>query len=285
MFGLVISKMAQTHIINPYTAVLGEGIIATPDGPAWVDIEARKVIWAERVYDLPKHIPSVIFEAHATHLMLGTHLGICHLLRDGRVEMLFALSDFDSADFRLNDGCKLSDGSFLVGSMSRTSIDDRPGHIYRFTRGGQNFRYDWPCHIPNSFIELDDGRVLVSDSHRQTIYALSPGDEDLAVAPWYHAAGAATPDGGCRLPNGQICLAMWDGFALCLFDQAGQLIDEIALPVARPTNCFYDAADGGFYVTSARQGLDAQALQAQPQSGACFFVPWSAGGASPVRMD
>lgn len=270
--------MSGVPEIMRYKAELGEGLIGTSEGPAWVDIVGQKVVWRNHIYSLDAHIPSVIFEAHRTHLLIGTHRGICRLLRDGHIDLAFALDGFDSERFRLNDGCKLSDGSLLVGSMSRTRPDQETGGIYRVFENGQTVQYDWPCHIPNSFIELDDGRVLISDSYLQTVFAVNFNGAQIEATPWYQADDVATPDGGCRLPNGQIVLAMWDGACLLVFNDNATLATKIALPVVRPTNCLYDEKLGGFFVTSAKQGLDDEALAAYPDSGQCLFKPWSIAG-------
>ena len=260
--------------ISIHTAELGEGLIATSYGPAWVDIEGRKVIWGGKIFALADYIPSVIFEANETHLLVGTHIGICRLFRDGRIELFCDLTNFDSDNFRLNDGCKLSDGSFLVGSMSRMQPEQEAGRVYRFFADGSNFYYDWPCHIPNSFIELDNGRVLITDSYYQIIYTVAFDGTQIDAKIWHQAEGLATPDGGCRLPDGKIALAMWDGACLRLFDQDATPCGDIAVPVVRPTNCLYISQNSGFYVTSARQGLDDKSLKSYPESGQCIFVSW-----------
>jgi sugar lactone lactonase YvrE len=260
-----------------YKAELGEGLIGTSQGPAWVDIVGQKVIWGERIYSLDAHIPSVIFEAQQTNLLIGTHRGICRLFRDGQIERVIILDGLDSERFRLNDGCKLSDGSLLVGSMSRDRPEQEAGRIYRIFENGRIVQYDWPCHIPNSFIELDDGQVLITDSLHQRVYRVAVGDSQISATIWYQADGICTPDGGCRLPNGHIALAMWDGACLRVFDEQAGLVGEIALSVVRPTNCLYDKSLSGFFVTSAKQGLDSDALITYPESGQCLFKPWSIG--------
>ena len=68
------------------------------------------------------------------------------------METICLLENFDSEKFCLNDGCKLTDGSYLVGSMSRQNPEMDPGRIYRFLKDGQSICYDWEVRIPNSFV-------------------------------------------------------------------------------------------------------------------------------------
>ncbi len=230
---------------------MGEGLLIHEGKPYWLDIETRDVFLNHQRIRLEDDIPSVIFQADETGLLIGTHRGIKKLSGDNQLSLVCALPDHDPEKFRLNDGCLLRDGALLVGSMSRTNPDAMPGAIYRLDKTGTVTRFDWPCHIPNSFVELPDGDVLISDSLRQTVFKVQLDGADLKATVWYQASGAETPDGGCLLPNGNIALAMWDGGCVRIFDLGGRIEDDLRVPVLRPTNCKYDAASQQLFLTSS----------------------------------
>ena len=176
-----------------YAAELGEGLLNSPKGPVWVDILGQKIVWGEKVYELDEHIPSVIFEAKHSHLLIGTHQGIFNFHDNGEMETICLLENFDSEKFRLNDGCKLTDGSYLVGSTLRQNPEMDPGRIYRIFKDGQSICYDWEVRIPNSFVQINENTVLITDSHCRTIYETSIDGPNLEPTPWYQELSGATP--------------------------------------------------------------------------------------------
>lgn len=81
------------------------------------------------------------------------------------------------------------------------------------------------------------------------------------------------PDGMTVTNDGLLVVALWDGSRLEVFSAEGKKIDEIPLPVKRPTSCTFGAADGAtLLVTSSGQDLD---LAAQPLNGKTLAVDGS----------
>jgi sugar lactone lactonase YvrE len=66
-----------------------------------------------------------------------------------------------------------------------------------------------------------------------------------------------TPDGMSITRDGYLVVALWDGSRLEVFSPEGRKIEEIQLPVKRPTSCTFAGADGTtLVVTSAAQDFD-----------------------------
>ena len=254
-------------VISEAPAILGEGLFVANGKISWLDIEARQVFHNQRTYPLPYDIPSVIFEADESSLLLGTHRGIARLSNSGSLTHLVSLPGHDPEKFRLNDGCKLSDGSYLVGSMARREAGNLAGSIYRFTLSGEVTRYKWACHIPNSFVELEDGSVLISDSLKRVVFQVNFQQNDIQSKPWYHCQGPETPDGGCVLPNGQVALAMWGGACVRLFRPNGTPIEDLPVPVFQPTNCKYESLSKALVISSASVELSDELMHRYPLSG------------------
>lgn len=79
------------------------------------------------------------------------------------------------------------------------------------------------------------------------------------------------PDGLAVDAEGNIWVAVWDGWEVRRFSPAGELTGVIRMPVAQPSSCAI-SDDGTLYITSARAGLDDAALAVQPLAGSVFAL-------------
>ena len=67
------------------------------------------------------------------------------------------------------------------------------------------------------------------------------------------------------------------------FSPEGAQLEEVVLPVQRPTSCAFGGEDlATLYVTSARVGLPEEALARQPDAGALFACPVAVPGPPPT---
>ena len=73
---------------------------------------------------------------------------------------------------------------------------------------------------------------------------------------------------------GMLWIALWEGWAVRRYNPVNsKLLDEIKLPVARPTSCVFGGEDlRTLYITSASTRLSEDELAAQPLAGAIFKV-------------
>lgn len=111
-------------------------------------------------------------------------------------------------------------------------VDSNPGLIYRH-------RYDLTTGMPT------DRKVLADLT-------------DLA----------SSPDGLAVDVNGNLWVAMWDGWALFVFDSEGRKIEEVSLRVQRPTSVAFGGADlSDLYITTATVELGPSDLESQPDAG------------------
>ena len=259
---------------------LGEGLFVSEGLVAWVDIVRMKIYTycdrELRVCGLPVQA-TVILERLNDSFLLGSDNGFGRFdLGSGQYS---SLQDhavvFRSNTHRTNDGCRLRRGGYLIGTMHRVAPADNPGAVYFVGPDGGVSELDVTIHIPNTFVELDDGAVLVSDSSLGVIYRyrFSRSTELIEKTAWYEVEEGMAPDGGCRLPNGNIAIAMWDAGCIRVFDQLGQVICDLAVAAKRPTNCKFDVRNQVLWITSAMEGLDALDLQRYPNSGKTFCMP------------
>ena len=122
----------------------------------------------------------------------------------------------------------------------------------------------------------DGRRLYFTDSPTRCIWCVDYPAEGRPGTPEVFARLAPDdgfPDGACTDADGGLWVAVWDGAAVLRFDPDGRQTDRIALPACRPTcPAFGGTALDTLYVTSARVGLDAALLAAQPAQGALLAV-------------
>ncbi|MEO5672392.1 MAG: SMP-30/gluconolactonase/LRE family protein [Ramlibacter sp.] len=81
------------------------------------------------------------------------------------------------------------------------------------------------------------------------------------------------PDGSAVDADGGLWNAQWDGGCVVRYDGDGVETARIGLPVSRPTCPAFGGQDlGRLFVSSARIGLDDEALRAQPMAGGVFAL-------------
>lgn len=259
---------------------LGEGLFVSVESVAWVDIASNE-IFTYCDGELRSHVlpieATVILDRLNDSILLGSGTGLGRF--DVSSEKYSSCQSFGSVfrsdTHRTNDGCRLRQGGYLIGTMHRVAPTENLGAIYFIEPNGRASELDTTIYVPNSFVELDDGSVLISDSCLGVIYRyyFSASAELVERTVWYNAEQGVAPDGGCSLPDGNIAIAMWDAACIRVFDQSGQVVRDLTVSAIRPTNCKYDERNQVLWITSATQGLDASQLRQYPNSGKTFCMP------------
>jgi sugar lactone lactonase YvrE len=124
----------------------------------------------------------------------------------------------------------------------------------------------------------DNTTMYLVDTALRTIYAYDFHEEsgDLSgrrVLVRIRDDAPGAPDGLAVDANGDLWVAMFDGWRISRFSPAGALIDEIVLPVPRPTSCAFGWPENKtLFVTSARIRVPPAMLEQAPHSGAVFAI-------------
>ncbi|MBC2650460.1 SMP-30/gluconolactonase/LRE family protein [Novosphingobium aerophilum] len=177
---------------------------------------------------------------------------------------------------RLNDACVDSGGAVHFGSMD----DAETGSSGRFYRAhGGTIVPAGPagiCITNGPAVSPDGRRIYYTDTLARTI-AVAELDATGRPGPARLFVDVATdfPD---AYPDGPVCDAagclwtgLWNGWAVARYSPEGRLLETVALPVANVTKLAFGGPDlSRAYVTTARKGLDAAALAAQPMAGDLF---------------
>ncbi|WP_298928282.1 SMP-30/gluconolactonase/LRE family protein [uncultured Ramlibacter sp.] len=247
----------------------------------WTDIEARSI--SRRSADgsiqhwpLPEKVGSFAFCEADGRLLVGLASGIALFdPADGSVSGLTAM-DWGVAGARINDGRCDRQGRFVFGLYH--AAETPVCHFYRVGPGLQVERLPLPpAGVANSIAFSPDGATMYyTDSPLRTIFSLAYGADGSLGEPRPFVKLSSTEgfaDGSAVDADGGLWNAQWDGSCLVRYAADGQETQRITLPVSRPTCPAFGGPDlGDLYLTTARIGLDAGALERQPQAGGVFAM-------------
>lgn len=179
---------------------------------------------------------------------------------------------------RFNDGKCDSAGRLWVGSMDAGAAPG-DGILWQL---GTDLRPEPRRRgytIPNGIAWSLDGRALYhadSSTRRVESFAFDPVDGALSAPRTLRefAPTDGVPDGMTIDAAGHLWIALWGGGKVVSIDSVGGATRaEIALPVTNPSACAFGGPSlDTLYITSARIGLGAEELAAQPLAGAVFEV-------------
>jgi len=255
---------------------LGEGLAIGRNSIAWVDINEDTVFIYNRFDRLKKFKtqfkPSVIYSVNKDELVFGSDAGICYLdISSGNEKYSnFKKLSHSQKKYRSNDGGFCGKHQ-LLGFMHRNDPVKNLGFVY-IVKDESLCLLDNTLHIPNSFIEIEPSKILISDSLKNQIwlYHLNDAGNILEKKLWAQLDNDISPDGGCLVED-FVFIALWDGAAIAVFDKNGKLLKKLSLPILRPTNCKFDSVRSQLWITSASEGLDKEKLSSYPLSGNTFL--------------
>jgi len=175
---------------------------------------------------------------------------------------------------RLNDATTDGRGRILFGSMD-DSEGDLTGRVYVLDESGVADTGLPPVSITNGPAVSPDGRTLYhTDTLGKVIHAVEINDDGSLGAMRVFATieeGAGYPDGPVVDSEGCVWTGMFFGWGVRRYAPDGTLLETVKLPVSNVTKIAFGGPDlKTAYVTTARKGLDADALAAQPEAGDLF---------------
>ncbi len=270
------------ELVLPVGAECGEGPV-WHDGALWfVDIERHRLYRFDPVSNANEHWDAgqrigVAVPASDGRWMVG--LEDCAGLWDpasGELERICA----PEADFprnRFNDGKCDPRGRFYAGTMS-LDLEEGRGALYRIDADGS-------CRTMLEQVTISNG--LAWNAALETVYYIDTGTRRVDAFRWdaetgaiserrtvyeFESGNAGVPDGMCIDVTGKLWVALWGGSGVvCVDPAAGAIVHRISVPTEHITSCCFGGASfEDLYITSARQGLSAEALERQPQAGGVF---------------
>jgi len=274
----------------PIHAELGEGPV-WHEGALWfVDIDRHRLHRFDPAgdrdgsWDVGQRI-GVAVPASDGRWMAG--LADCAGLWDlssGQLEQVCA-PEAELTRNRFNDGKCDPRGRFYAGTMSM-DVEEGRGALYRIDGDGS-------CRRIAEHVTISNG--LAWNVELETMYYIDTVTRRVDAFRWDSETGAVSerrpvfefeegepgsPDGMSIDTKGRLWVALWGGAAVvCLDPREGAIVRRITVPTEHVTSCCF----GGpryedLYITTARQGLDAEALERQPLAGCVFRARPGAAG-------
>lgn len=276
----------ETELALEARAQAGEGPVwdAVDQVLWWVDIPRQEIhrfdprASSDRVIKVDQSVGAVAPRA------VG---GLIAAARDG-----FAFVDTESGSLtliaeveagqstRMNDGRCDPAGRFWAGTTALSPLKNpQAGSLYCLETDGTVRKVLSDMSLSNGLDWSPDGRrmyyidslefrvdVLDFDVTRGTAIARRPH----IVFP-RRLDPFVGPDGMCIDSDGYLWVAIWGGYGVRRFNQAGQPAGEVRLPVSQVTSCAFGGHDlGDLYITTASFGLTDEQSRAEPYAGGLF---------------
>lgn len=275
------------HLLIDSQCTLGESPRwhATERALYWVDIGENRVHrWdsesgAVVTHSFDQPVACLAFRASGGFL-LGMQSG-CAVIDDwtGEPRPIGNQPLTDRPHHRMNDGRTDPNGRFWVGSVN-SAKDANDAALYRLNIDATLTEIEGGMLTCNGAAFTADGTQFAhtdTPSHAVRLYDCDPATGTLSNRRIVHqfergvGPGLGRPDGGSFDAEGCYWTAMFDGWRVVRLSPDGEILRDIALPVQRPTMMAFGGDDGcTAFVTTARAGLSAAELAAQPGAGGVF---------------
>jgi D-xylonolactonase len=280
---------ADVECVWALGALLGEGPVwSAAENCLWfVDIKQHKIhrfdpaTRSAHSWDAPAQ-PGFIAPLAGGGFIAGLKTGLHRFdQQHGRFDLLATVED-PALDNRLNDGHVDSRGQLWFGSM-HDGEQRLSGALYCLDTQGAVRRVDDGYCITNGPAVSPGGRTLYHvDTLQRVIYAFDindAGELDSKRVFTTIEPGSGYPDGLSVDAEGGVWIALYGGWGLRRYSPRGELIGAVRLPCANVTKAAFGGADRRtLYITSARKGLSAAELAAQPLAGGLFSLRVDAQG-------
>jgi len=190
-----------------------------------------------------------------------------------------AAAPYDVAVERFNDGKTDPQGRFWVGTIWEPRDGPRAA-LYRFDQAGLALAADGVT-VSNGLAWSPDGATMYwADTPAHVVYALDfdrargAASNRRTFAAFAKPAGAdlngyaGRPDGAAVDAEGCYWVAMFEGGRVLRISPAGEILQEVRLPVRCPTMpCFGGDDLKTLYITTAREKRPPEELASQPLAG------------------
>ena len=276
---MVTATLVETVKVNNE---LGEGVIWDASGAAvwWTDIEGS-LLYRYRPADkhldqwsTPERLGSFALIADSDYLICGFASGFAYYNPlTGDIQWLQKI-DQDNPGTRLNDGRADRQGRFWAGSMVESG-EQGAGALYCLDRQLQASNKLSGLSISNSLCWSPDSKIMYhTDTPSRRIFRYDFDAQSGAISNpsvLLRTERGCFPDGSTVDAQGYIWNAQWGASRIVRYSPNGEEDFVLPLSVSQPT-CL---AFGGpqmdrLFVTSAHQGLSAEARAEQPEAGNLF---------------
>lgn len=262
---------------------LGEGVIWDAAGAAvwWTDIQGSTLYryspqdkkleqWAT-----PERLGSFALVANSDKLICGFASGFAYFNPvKGAIQWLSKIEQ-DNPGTRLNDGRADRQGRFWAGSMVEVG-EQGAGALYSVDHKLRVSSQISGLTISNGLCWSPDGKLMYhTDTPSRSIYRYDFDTVSGAISNQsllVRTEKGCFPDGATVDAKGYIWSAQWGASRVVRYNPEGETDFILPLPVSQPTCVAFGGSDlNRLFVTSAYEGLDAEARATQPEAGNLFI--------------
>ena len=273
-------------------AQLGEGAVWHEEQQAlfWVDIinstlHCYKVdkggSEVRKSWPFDNHISSVVPCAEGG-LLATFKDGVSHIDLEKNLVTPLCELEKDLVNNRFNDGCADSRGNFWFGSMDDMQTDDS-GSFYRFNGKSQSnelveklTQLGEICITNGPTFSQDGHWIYFTDTLAGKIYKSALANDGSIGPKQLHiqfTQADGHPDGMCCDTDGHLWVCHWAGARVSRFDNQGNLVSSIKLPVPNITKCCFGGPNlNTLFITTAATGLTEAELKEAPLAGGLFAI-------------
>ncbi|HEY2068907.1 MAG TPA: SMP-30/gluconolactonase/LRE family protein [Rhizomicrobium sp.] len=244
----------------------------------WTDIQERHLhryrpaTRAIETFVPPERLTSFGFVKGSNKLIAAFESGLGLYEPGGAVEWLLQ-PIFETPGLRFNDGRVDRQGRFWCGTMVEGDGGEPAGALYRLDPDGASSIHARGISISNGICWSPDGtKFYFADSPTRTIFVYDTDNGNIANRRVFaHTPEGEYPDGANVDSEGFVWSALWGGGRVVRFSPDGAVDRELKVPATQPSCIAFGGARLDLlFVTSARDGLNAEALVGQPQAGDIF---------------
>ena len=266
--------------------LIGEGLALGRDGQSihWVDI-CRPCIFSlnlksNELTRFPQEEMVTAINDTENGLLVASSSGI-RLIEHSSGRTLRTLSDPEAhiPTNRFNDGKCDSKGRFWIGSTA-FNFEIGAGSLYRVDEDGTTRTVETNLTLPNGMGWSCDNRTMyLIDTADRLVYAYDFDEAGGEISNRRTLVEmdencVGSPDGMDVDDEGNLWIAMWDGWSLRKYSPDGVLLNEVAVPFPRPTSCLYLGNDPKrLIVASARIRVSNDLLEKHPLAGSVISLP------------
>ncbi|AEQ50255.1 SMP-30/gluconolactonase/LRE family protein [Pelagibacterium halotolerans] len=273
--------MTDARVFDDRPCFLGEGPLWHPEREQlfWFDIIGRTLLTRKDGETGAWTFDDMVSAAgwiDKDNLLIASETALLKLDIETRTREIIATLDLGEG-LRTNDGRADPWGGFWFSSMSKKAEKDA-GAIYRYYRGEVKKLFS-SITIPNAicfspdralgyFADTDRGFVKRVALDLETGLPMGEPEIHLDLKP-----EGLNPDGAVIDAEGNMWLAQWGAGRVAVHDPSGKLLKAVSVSAPHTSCPAFGGADfSTLYCTTAREGLDAEALAAHPGSGNVFFA-------------
>ena len=277
-------------IFDPRPCFLGEGPLWHPERGQlfWFDIINKTLLTRDGETERSWEFDEIVSAAgwiDREHLLVASESALLKFnIESGEREAVATLDLGEGR--RTNDGRADPWGGFWFSSMGKEAEKDA-GAIYRFYRGRVEKLFS-DITIPNAIcFSPDRSHGYLADTGRKVVKRVRLDAETGAPVgePEIHidlADEGLNPDGAVTDAQGNLWVAQWGAGRVAVHAPDGRFIKAVKVGAPNASCPAFGGADfSTLYCTTARQGMDEEALKTHPLSGQVFVVE----GAGPGRAE